>query len=142
MSSFGFRGKTLTDQTRPVSEEGRYYQYDPIGNRTTSLENRQQIIYEGNQLNQYKSIKQDSLQALSYDPDGNLLGIDRDDNALSNTRYIYNGENRLILVTPSEPKNGDFKMRIFTTTRKKGREKDIHLYRQQMGANLRACFYL
>ncbi len=108
-SSFGFNGTSLTDQTRPLAAEGRYYQYDPIGNRTTALEGNQQSVYETNELNQYEKIINRSEQSLSYDPDGNLTGLTGGGEELSGSRYFYNGENRLVSIIPFQPQSGDLK---------------------------------
>jgi RHS repeat-associated protein len=59
------------------------------------------ITYESNELNQYTTITGTERQlSPSYDEDGNLIELD-------GTSYAYDAENRLIVVAPVSPTEGD-----------------------------------
>ena len=102
------------------------YAYDTIGNRTSAFANSETNSYVANNLNQYTSILRASqmlahpsgsatpnlpseaelrrcispLCKPTYDADGNLT----EDGKYS---YAYDAENRLVLVTPLAPVQGD-----------------------------------
>ena len=90
-----FVGSDLKDQTRPMPDLERIYRYDPIGNRVDAYEGAKIIEYQTNELNQYERIsgRKQQDQGLIYDEDGNLIEDDR-------FYYRWNGENRLVEVTP------------------------------------------
>ena len=67
------------------------YQFDPIGNRQTSIENSLQNFYTANQLNQYVRITNGGMRTLSYDLDGNLTN----DGVFA---YTWDAESRLTSV--------------------------------------------
>ncbi|SHH76186.1 RHS repeat domain-containing protein, partial [Desulfofustis glycolicus] len=108
-----YAGDDLTDQGVPLPERERFYDYDPIGNRTKALEGRNRYDYQTNPLNQYETITAppDPSQPLElfYDQDGNLTEMKT---AVAGTRYVFNGENRLIIVEPTRPQPGDSKLRF------------------------------
>ncbi|TWT45266.1 tRNA3(Ser)-specific nuclease WapA precursor [Phycisphaerae bacterium RAS1] len=64
----------------PVDNEHFTYAYDPIGNRTDASRGQEkpvEVIYDGNQLNQYDQTRSDEAvfsTNLTYDEDGNLTG--------------------------------------------------------------------
>ncbi len=94
-------GTDTMDVSQPVNPESRLYDYDPIGNRESATEGVETYTYAPNDLNQYDSITDGGgTQALYYDADGNLTEKD-------GFIYEYNGENRLILVEPVTPGDGD-----------------------------------
>jgi len=79
------------------------YRYDNIGNREWSKTNGTELTYLANQLNQYTQIADGVTNNLTYDLDGNLLT----DGKWTNT---WDGENRLIGVTPLSVTNGSKKL--------------------------------
>jgi RHS repeat-associated protein len=106
-----YAGDELTDQSAPLPERERFYDYDPIGNRRKAVEGRSRYDYRTNPLNQYETITAapDPSQTLElfYDQDGNLTEMKT---AAAGTRYVFNGENRLIIVEPTEPQPGDSRL--------------------------------
>jgi len=74
-----------------------------IGNREWSKTNGTELTYLANQLNQYTQIANGVTNNLTYDLDGNLLT----DGKWTNT---WDGENRLIGVTPLSVTNGAKKL--------------------------------
>lgn len=101
-----FLGNDLTDQTKQIKDQERFYNYDPIGNRLFSNESNTKLDYTTNSLNQYKAIKTITSQQLDYDVDGNLTGNKQD---TVYTKYVYNAENRLIFIEPQTPVQGSTK---------------------------------
>ena len=88
-------GTDVNDLSNPVTNSGFNYSFDNIGNRTTSqILGDLEKTYASNELNQYASIT-DANSSMSpiFDDDGNLA---------EDSKFIYtwNGENRLIKVTP------------------------------------------
>ena len=87
--------------------EGRIYQFDGIGNRTSSYDrartrNRSHgdaVTYSSNALNQYTSINGQSTQ---HDESGNLLQ-DPEGRA-----YAWDGENRLLAALPDAQTQGRY----------------------------------
>ncbi len=106
-SSARFIGNDFNDQTRPLADQTRFYQYDAIGNRLKSLEGSQPSIYQTNNLNQYDQVDNHTLVNMTYDPAGNLI---QSKDGSSESRYIYNAENRLIAYEPARPKENDIKV--------------------------------
>ena len=90
-----FEGLDLKDQSRPVRDREQVYGYDPIGNRKAIYAGNNKIEYLTNALNQYEQIsgQKQSAEALTHDADGNLVEDGR-------FYYSWNGENRLVRVTP------------------------------------------
>ena len=103
-TSSSFLGADLTDQTKPVYNEERFYDYDPIGNRINVLERDRKTIYKTNKLNQYEKVQNQSTITIDYDHDGNLSEKTKD---VRTTRCFYNAENRLVAVEPATPKERD-----------------------------------
>lgn len=97
-SASRFEGKDLRDQTKPMRDLERVYQYDLIGNRIKAHEGREETLYQTNSLNQYADI--DSF-APAYDEDGNMTV------APDGMAYTFNAENRLIAAQPQMPDEGD-----------------------------------
>jgi hypothetical protein len=62
-----YLGTNLEVTTSPVAAQYRSYDYDPIGNRQTSMFGTTATSYTPNRLNQYDFVGQ---QAPSYDEDG------------------------------------------------------------------------
>jgi RHS repeat-associated protein len=107
-----YLGSDINDTSQPVEIEKRSYGYDNIGNRNQATgwdvaQNVQvQLTYTANQLNQYSLISGDNGQpdqTPSYDVDGNMTGY-------GDKVYSYNTENRLIVVEPEVPRDGDTKV--------------------------------
>ena len=95
-----FYGSDITDVSRPIPGWAFFYGYDPIGNRTNSMENINNVqvtkTYEANAVNQYETIQALSGYAqntkivnLEYDDDGNMTFDGR-------FRLFWNAENRII----------------------------------------------
>ena len=124
-SSSRFAGNDLSDQARPVSDQERFYQYDPIGNRTKAHEAEKRINYVSNELNQYTSVSGPQTAKHEYDVDGNLTELKKD---TTTTRYIYNGENRLIVVEPRNPVVGDTKSEFVYDYQGRRRVKKVSIY--------------
>ena len=103
-TSSRYIGGNLTDQTTPVQDEERLYTYDPIGNRDKTYEASIPKVFKVNEINQYDSIEAKPFQILAYDHDGNLTNLQQDS---ENTKFHYNGENRLARIEPVTPKEGD-----------------------------------
>jgi hypothetical protein len=99
--SHRYEGGDLSDQSHPVTAEARVYSFDNIGNRLTYEEAGQspETSYTTNNLNQYTGTA-NPTEAFTYDDDGNLL-------TGSGLTYTYNGENRLVEVSPTSPDLGD-----------------------------------
>ena len=73
-----------------LSDETFGFQYDSIGNRQSATAGPETTTYTADLLNQYDLI---GSHEPIYDADGNLVSD-------SQYSYIWNGENRLILVEP------------------------------------------
>jgi RHS repeat-associated protein len=102
----------MSDTSQPVESEGRGYAYDNIGNREQATDwdaansVQKQLTYTANQLNQYELITADNSQAdemPSYDDDGNMTRYE-------GKVYTYNAENRLVVVEPELPAEGDSRL--------------------------------
>ena len=87
----------LTDANYPDSTEVDY-NYDALGNRT-SVVNGGTTNYSSNKLNQYDYVDSADYE---YDQNGNLTGIDVDDNGTNEYEYIYDCENRLTEAKESD----------------------------------------
>jgi YD repeat-containing protein len=74
------------------------YDYDAVGNRTAAVEGGTEISYvNNNYLNQYDEVGTPGGEDdYSYDLNGNLTGIDIDDDQVDDYVYTYDLENRLI----------------------------------------------
>lgn len=77
--SFGYSDRNeLTGSVRTVPSNTWGYQYDPIGNRTSDVDDPgtpQTVYYQTNELNQHfrtGAAGTSATQGLSYDADGNL----------------------------------------------------------------------
>ncbi len=103
-SSAAFVGSDPNDQTTPMLEQTRFYQYDAIGNRQKILEGAKQSSYSLNSLNQYTQIADESSTVMTHDANGNLATIKNDS---SDIRYTYNAENRLVGYEPANPRKND-----------------------------------
>ena len=97
-SASRFEGNDVKDQTRPMRDLERVYQYDPIGNRIKTHNGGEETLYQTNGLNQYSGI--DSF-APAYDEDGNMTV------APDGMAYIFNAENRLVAAQPQMLEEGD-----------------------------------
>ncbi len=96
-NDFGYNARSeLTSAL--MGTNGFDYAYDNIGNRNQTTENGGQTTdYLSSELNQYLSVTSvNSVVTFQYDSDGNLT------NDAVNA-YAWNGENRLIKVTPINP---------------------------------------
>jgi RHS repeat-associated protein len=96
-----FAGNTLSDQTEPLPEQERIYQYDPIGNRIEAVEGERPTRFESNSRNQNEAVFNASqrIDRLAYDADGNLIedgGFD----------YSWDAENRLAAVIAKKANPG------------------------------------
>jgi RHS repeat-associated protein len=96
--------------TTAITNDTFAYTFDDIGNRETSTSFQPAAdapattIYEADSLNQYTDIQVSGISSQpSYDQDGNLAQD-------SNYSYTWNGENRLVSITPLNPQNGDTKL--------------------------------
>lgn len=100
-SASHFVGADLKDQTQPLSDLERVYQYDPIGNRIKTIEGSSESLYRTNALNQYEAISgpRQRKESLLYDADGNLIEDGR-------FYYSWNGENRLVAVETKTSETG------------------------------------
>ncbi len=125
-TSSRFTGKDLSDQIKPVPDQERFYQYDSIGNRIKAQEAEKRINYVSNELNQYTSISNSQTVKPEYDLDGNLIKLKKDS---TTTRYIYNGENRLIVVEPQSPVVGDTKSEFAYDYQGRRRVKKVSVYK-------------
>ncbi len=123
-SSFG--GNNLSDQSRPFTEQDRFYQYDPIGNRTQVQETNEKISYTSNELNQYTRVNKKQSFQLDFDVDGNLTELKKDSDTNS---YTYNGENRLIAVEPQIASEGDTKSEYVYDYQGRRRIKKVSTYK-------------
>ena len=103
-STAAFDGSDPNDQTRPMPEQTRFYQYDAIGNRQKILEGAEQSGYSLNSLNQYTQVSGDTPAVMTYDANGNLTTINND---TTDSRYSYNAENRLVGYEPIKPRKND-----------------------------------
>jgi len=92
-----FIGTDVNDMTTPVGGNDFAFDFDNIGNRISFTENAATTSYISNDLNQYTTINADNP---TYDADGNLTS---DGSRL----FTWNDENRLIMVEPLVPVNGD-----------------------------------
>ncbi|MFO7902330.1 MAG: FG-GAP-like repeat-containing protein [Pirellulaceae bacterium] len=75
-----------------ISDKTISYEYDPVGNRISVIEDGITTDYETNELNQYTSVGDMTFQ---YDADGNL--ILRTEGA-SQTEFVFDDDNRLTEV--------------------------------------------
>jgi RHS repeat-associated protein len=96
-NAFGYN--TRSELTNAVMNMDTFaYQYDPIGNRTLSVEGGSPATphcYTANALNQYTEITNGGLRALSYDLDGNITN----DGVFA---YSWDAENRLSQISNSQ----------------------------------------
>ncbi|MDD2601107.1 MAG: hypothetical protein PHO37_18095, partial [Kiritimatiellae bacterium] len=76
------------------------YDFDPIGNRQTSVHNALTNIYAANQLNQYTAITGGISFTPTHDLDGNLTWDGQ------KWVHSWDGENRLIKSEPHSATNG------------------------------------
>ena len=96
---------TAWDYRHKIDSSCHYaYQYDDIGNRQSAVEPNGAFTYAANALNQYTQLNRTIEQSeqsnnFSYDADGNLTNDGRN-------AYVYDGENRLVSVTPLNPQSG------------------------------------
>jgi RHS repeat-associated protein len=91
-STNNFAYNTRSELTNAIMGTNSFgYVFDSIGNRTQSSSNSAQKVYTANSLNQYTTISNGGLRALSYDADGNMTN----DSRLS---LGWDGENRLLAV--------------------------------------------
>ena len=113
-NSYLFNARSeLTSATAAVDSDYRYgYNFDDIGNRTTSSERGTEMSYSANLLNQYTNIEYSAVSPATcylspiYDVDGNQTFVKTATGIWSVT---YNGENRPVLwenvSTNSPPPN-------------------------------------
>jgi RHS repeat-associated protein len=107
-SSHRYLGTNLDDLSQPVMDEARTYNYDPIGNRTTTTSGASGTeTYASNELNQYETVTGGVGLTFDYDEDGNTT---RRSESGVETRYVFNGENRLVRVEPVAPSDGDVRV--------------------------------
>ena len=100
-----FFGTDFADESRPVPGRLFGYDYDPVGNRISSSEekNGDSIVttYDSNELNQYTRTE-NGLETVGFefDDDGNTTFDGR-------FRYSWNGENRMVRAEEiiTEPNN-------------------------------------
>ena len=126
-SNAAFIGSDQNDQTKPIPEQTRFYQYDAIGNRQKILEGGKQSSYNLNSLNQYTHIAGESPMAMTYDANGNLLTINNDS---ADIRYSYNAENRLVGYEPANPRKNDTRVTFTYDYMGRRAEKKTFLYNE------------
>jgi RHS repeat-associated protein len=85
-----FAGEVPGDPAAKLEEESFAFLFDGIGNRLTAQKGTDTTTYTPNALNQYTAIG--AMQPV-HDADGNLV-------ADGNRRFVWDAENRLILVEP------------------------------------------
>ena len=104
-----YLGTNPTDLSNPVTDEYRAYTYDPIGNRIDHTEGADAGTYTTKNLNQYtlQNPPLGGTRDFTYDDDGNMTAVT---DGTGTTQYSYNGENRLVVVQPAVPANGDKKL--------------------------------
>lgn len=84
------RSEVISAQSNANSSYNYYYNYDSIGNRTTSILGGKNWNYSSNNLNQYTQLVfDDVVQEPTYDTDGNML-------TRMGWTQVWDGENRLI----------------------------------------------
>ncbi|MCP4757093.1 MAG: hypothetical protein GY866_40030, partial [Proteobacteria bacterium] len=115
-------GADLSDTSNPVQSEYRAYEYDPIGNRVEIVQGADAIAYNTNMLNQYTSLTGPSPETLAYDADGNLKSTS------SGVNYVYNAENRLIVVEPQNPVEGDARVEFKYDSLVRRVQKNVSLF--------------
>jgi RHS repeat-associated protein len=94
-----------TNATIPAYDRG--YSYDDIGNRVGSLLAGASTSYTANTLNQYTAI---ASATPTYDADGNqTFAPAGTSSSTSPLNYIWDAENRLVLIEPVSPTTGDKK---------------------------------
>jgi len=86
-----FKRGVMSGNSIPSPSQQINYNYDPLGNRTTVVENSQTTTYATNVMNGYTSINGQSTISLQYDSKGNIIN----DGTFTNT---YDTQNRLINV--------------------------------------------
>jgi RHS repeat-associated protein len=106
---FAYNGKGevtgSTNATIPAYDRG--YSYDDIGNRVGSLLAGASTSYTANPLNQYTAI---ASATPTYDADGNQTYAPAGtSSSTSPLNYIWDAENRLVLIEPVSPTTGDKK---------------------------------
>ncbi|AHF94700.1 hypothetical protein OPIT5_23640 [Opitutaceae bacterium TAV5] len=106
---FVYNGKgEVTDSSNTIFPDyNRNFIYDDIGNRTSFTNNTGTFSYTTNNLNQYSGIQSLGSQfiASDYDLDGNMTIVG------TGFRYVWDAENRLVVVEPVAPFVGDKKQR-------------------------------
>ncbi len=127
-SSTTFTGDAFTDQTNPIVDQTRFYQYDTIGNQVQALKGTQRLSYTTNDLNQYLRIDNHTPVEMAYDRAGNMTQWK---NGESDIIYSYNAENRLATAEPRYPKEDD--TRITYTYDYTGRQVEKKTYRFNKG---------
>lgn len=105
-----YQGLDPDSLTTPISNDTFAYTFDDIGNRKTAAGGTLSPVsapttYEADSLNQYTSVTPDGAPEVirQHDADGNL----KQDEDFT---YTWNGENRLVTVTPVDPQSGDRKL--------------------------------
>jgi len=106
LSTNSFAYNTRSELTSAAMSTNDYsYAYDSIGNRLTASTPLTSSTYGANELNQYSRItnNQSQITSLSYDSDGNLTND-------SVNAYTWDGENRLVKVTPINPTTNNYQL--------------------------------
>lgn len=128
-------GPNIEDTSYPVTEEYRYYNYDSIGNRSSSIDwdpiaaAQAQVTYTPDPLNQYSQISADIGTTFNnvpvYDEDGNMTSASLGGSAKTLT---YNAENQLIAVEPQSPVTGDKRIEMLYDFMGRRVEKKVYTY--------------
>ncbi len=130
--------------SNPVHALDRAYTYDPIGNRTESIEGTAAAVeYCANNLNQFQALDADAgcptpSETFSYDDDGNLTESNATGTIAPGTGggggprqqdYVWDAENRLAAVLPAgTPVSGDQKVEFTYDFRGRRVEKRVYAY--------------
>lgn len=95
----GYQKGVLANGTIANPIQTAAYQYDALGNRTTTVENGVTTTYETNSMNAYTRITGGQTATLRYDGNGNLLtdGV---------STFVYDFENRLQSATKNSQSIG------------------------------------
>lgn len=98
--TYNSKGEVESATNATLTTRDQSFAYDDIGNRKTFTQNSGTTSYTANSLNAYTAI---GAVSLTQDEDGNQTSTG------TGQVYIWDGENRLVLIEPVLPTTGDKK---------------------------------
>jgi RHS repeat-associated protein len=105
--TYNTKGEVESVTNATLTARDQSFAYDDIGNRLTFTTTGGAINYTANTLNQYTAIGSNSP---TYDEDGNQTSAPAGtSSSTSPLNYIWDAENRLVLIEPIVPTTGDEK---------------------------------